>query len=158
MKNPVHETYGNQLRVRACGICVQDERMLLINHSDITENDFWSPPGGGISFGEPATDCLIREFKEETGLNIQVGEFLFACEFIKAPLHAIEFFFSVTIKSGTLKTGTDPEMNPGKQIIREAKFLSWWEIQNMKPQSIHGAFSLVDNPAKITGLRGYFKV
>jgi 8-oxo-dGTP pyrophosphatase MutT (NUDIX family) len=33
-------------------------------------------PGGGIDKGEAIHDALIREVKEETGIDVQVGEFL----------------------------------------------------------------------------------
>ena len=158
MINPVHEIYGNRIRLRACGICVHDHQLLLVNHKHITETDFWSPPGGGIEFGESASACLVREFKEETGLEIRVNHFLFTCEYINPPLHAIEFFFSVSLLGGSIQKGSDPEMDLEKQIIQEVKFLTWDEIKKMHPKMLHGAFGLIDEPAKINDLRGYFKI
>ena len=158
MINPVHELYGNRIRIRVCGICVHDHQLLLVNHKHITETDFWSPPGGGIDFGESATTCLVREFKEETGLHVRVDHFLFTTEFISPPLHAIEFFFRVTLLDGSIKKGVDPEMNSENQIISDVKFLSWDEIKKMNPKLLHGAFALIDEPAKISDLRGYFKI
>lgn len=158
MINPVHEIYGNRIRLRVCGLCIQDDQILLVNHNLIAETDFWAPPGGGIEFGESAAACLVREFKEETGLDVQVGSFLFTTEFIQPPLHAIELFFQITILGGQLKKGIDPEMESKDQIIREVKFLSWDEIKKINPKSLHGAFSLVDEPVKISDLRGYFKI
>jgi 8-oxo-dGTP diphosphatase len=155
MSNPVHEIYGNRIRVRGCGICVVDNAILLVNHSGLGPNDFWSPPGGGVNFGESITDSLVREFKEETGVEIQVQEFLFASEFIQAPLHAIEFFFLVEKTGGKLKTGADPEADT--QIIKDVKFMPWQELKNQR-QNLHGIFKKVDQPSEIMGLRGYFKL
>ena len=132
--------------------------MLLVNHKYLAEADFWVPPGGGISFGEKAEDCLVREFKEETGLTINVGQFLFACEFIQSPLHAIELFFEVSAPEGEVKLGIDPEMGDNNQIIQEARFVSMAEIKTMKTNSLHGLFQLVSKPEQILGLRGYFKL
>ena len=158
MVNPVHEIYGNRIRLRACGICVHDHQLLVVNHKHLAENDFWVPPGGGIQFGETASSCVVREFKEETGLDVRVDHFLFTCEFIKPPLHAIEFFFRVTLLGGTLQKGTDPETDSGNQIIHEVKFSTWEELKLTDPRSLHGAFTLVDEPVKISDLRGYFKI
>ena len=158
MQDSVHELYGNRLRVRACGICIQEEKILLINHTSISEGDFWAPPGGGISFGERAENCVVREFKEETGLTVAVGRFLFACEFIKPPLHAVELFFEVSAKEGTLTKGFDPEMGGKSQIIKEVRFVSEGEIKTMRPNALHGIFQLTSNPYKILDLSGYFKL
>src|SRR5882762_5053673 len=105
MENEVQKFYGNRLRVRACGVCVKDDSILLVNHYGISNQDFWSPPGGGIEFGEGAVDCLNREFNEEAGLSVKTGRFLFACEFIQHPLHAIELFFEVFPLTDQLHVG-----------------------------------------------------
>ena len=158
MRNSINELYGNRLRVRACGICIMDEKLLLVNHNSLSENDFWAPPGGGISFEEKAETCISREFKEETGLTVEVGPFLFACEFIKPPLHAIELFFEVSAKSQTPVVGIDPEMDSKNQIIKEVRFMSGDEIKSMNPDTLHGLFGVASQPTEILRLRGYFKL
>jgi 8-oxo-dGTP diphosphatase len=157
MTNSVYTTFGNKLRVRVCGLCVDNEHLLMINHKGIKTGDFWSPPGGGLQFGETVEACLKREFLEETGLDIEVREFQLICEFIQPPLHAIEMFFWVQINKGVLKTGIDPEMMD-KQIIQEAKFMPWTEITRLSPESRHGIFNLVAESSKIVDLKGHFKL
>jgi 8-oxo-dGTP diphosphatase len=125
-KNLINQ-YGNHLRVRVCGICVQEDKILLINHSSLNEsNEFWSPPGGGLQFGETIEECLKREFLEETNTIISVGKFLKIREFINLPLHAIELYYEVKIESGNVKRGFDPEMD--EQIIQDVKWLSFEEV------------------------------
>jgi len=157
MTDSVYSTFGNKLRVRVCGLCEDNQRLLMINHTGIKSGDFWAPPGGGLEFGETVEACLKREFLEETGLEIEVQDFQLICEFIRPPLHAIEIFFRVKINQGTLKTGIDPEMMD-KQIIQEVKFMSWTQIGGLSPQSRHGIFNLVDESSKILDLKGHFKL
>jgi 8-oxo-dGTP diphosphatase len=88
--------------------------------------EFWSPPGGGLEFGETIEDCLKREFLEETNTIISVGKFLTIREFMKPPLHAIELFYEVKIKSGIVQKGFDPEME--EQIIKDIQWISFEEI------------------------------
>lgn len=127
MNKEIINQYGNQLRVRVCGICVQDGKILLINHSGINESgEFWSPPGGGLQFGETIEYCLKREFLEETNTVISVGKFLKINEFVKPPLHAIELFYEVEIVSGEIQVGFDPEME--YQIIEDVQWLSFAEV------------------------------
>jgi len=157
MENEVQKFYGNRLRVRGCGVCIQNEAMLLVNHHGLSNKDFWAPPGGGIQFGERALDCLTREFNEEAGLSIAVAKFLFACEFIQHPLHAIELFFEVLPLGGHLQPGSDPEEG-SPAIISAVKFMTWNEIEKLPSEQRHGVFNHLDHPSKITTLRGYFKV
>jgi 8-oxo-dGTP diphosphatase len=157
MENEVHSYYGNKVRVRVCGLCQLDKKILLINHSSITKNSFWAPPGGGLKFGESAEDCIKREFIEETGLTIEIEKFLFTCEFIQHPLHAIELFFKVKTLSYNLKMGTDPERG-SPNIIKEVKFKSVTEIQAIPINEIHGIFKYAAHPLKVELLSGFFKL
>ncbi len=157
MKESVQNIYGHRLRVRACGICVEGDSILLANHSGITDGNFWAPPGGGIEFGESASDCLKREFEEETGLKIEVCDFLFACELIIGPLHAIELFFKVNLIGGVLQTGSDPESG-SDQILQEVAFLTWQELNELKMDEIHGIFKIPKEKCEISQIRGYFKL
>lgn len=157
MTNVVHQSFGNQLRVRICGICITETGILLINHSNVGIGSFWAPPGGGMQFGESAEACLKREFLEETGLIVEICDFLFACEFIQEPLHALELFFSVTATGGTLIKGIDPEMGEN-QIIQEVKFFDLIELKRVKSVELHSIFQKVTDPFKIVDLRGYFKL
>lgn len=43
--------------------------ILLIHKID---NDLWALPGGGHDAGESITDTVVREVREETGLNVEV--------------------------------------------------------------------------------------
>lgn len=143
-ENEVRQLYGRKLRLRVCGICLSNDRILMIRHSGVVENeDFWSPPGGGLQFGETAHEALIREFKEETNLEIEVGKLLFVNEFLGPPLHAIELFFQVNCLNNDMVRGYDPEMK--NQIIEEIRWMTWEEIKAIKAQNLHRIFSLVNS-------------
>lgn len=158
MTADVAETYGNRVRVRACGLCVVDEQLLMVNHHGLSSGNFWAPPGGGIEVGESALATLEREFLEETNIRVQAGNLLFVAEFIKSPLHAIELFFKVDFLGGVVKKGVDPEMKDRQQIIAESRFLSWREIGQMDKKELHGIFKYASEPHQIIDLRGYFKL
>jgi 8-oxo-dGTP diphosphatase len=154
MEEEIAKIYGQKVRVRVCGICWDNERLLLVNHLGITPTNFWAPPGGGIEFGQSIEETLTREFLEETGLQIERGKFLFGCEYIHSPIHAIELFYSLDIVAGSLKTGFDPEL----QIIEDTRFMSPAEIKQIPAEELHGIFRLVHSVADLQKLSGFFRI
>ncbi|MFC5270374.1 NUDIX domain-containing protein [Adhaeribacter terreus] len=138
--------YEGKLRVRVCGICIENKKLLLACHKGLLpDRDFWAPPGGGLNYGESVQTCLKREFLEETGLEIKPGRFLFINEFLQPPLHAIELFFEVEVTGGELKQGTDPELAAHEQMISEVSYKNLNELSKIPLAEKHTVFhQLVD--------------
>ncbi|NJN41217.1 MAG: NUDIX hydrolase [Flammeovirgaceae bacterium] len=155
MNQPVQKIAGNRLRVRACGVLADEEGIILVNHRGLYQHSFWAPPGGGINFGESVTKCLVREFKEETSLDIEIEEFLFSTEFIRFPIHALELFFKVHKIGGVLKSGNDPEFKDVQGYSLDVKKMTWPEIELLKKEELHGSFARVKSGKNILDLRGY---
>jgi 8-oxo-dGTP diphosphatase len=158
--NHLHEnivrTFGKRLRLRVCGICFQDDKLLLVRHKALGKKGYLlAPPGGGLQYGESAEACLVREFKEETGLDIKVHRFLFVHEFLTLPLHAIELFFEVEITGGGLTKGTDPEMGDENQIIDQVLYMSAAEIEKEKGDQLHNVLNLYQHPKELLNRQGY---
>ena len=157
IRERIVEQFGNKLRIRVCGLCIEDEEILLVNHHSLNKNgDFWGPPGGGMDFGQSAEENLKREFIEETGLNIEIERFLFVHEYLSPPLHAIELVFKVKRIDGTLKIGLDPELQKDEQIIRNVQFIPFNKIINLGKENIHQMFINVHEISDIANLKGYF--
>lgn len=155
-REEVLRLYGNRLRTRVCGICVTDDRLLMVRHRGIGVNDtFWCPPGGGMQFAETAPEALRREFLEETGLIIEPGELLFVNEFIQPPLHAMELFFTTKVLKGTLLKGGDPEMSAHNQIITEVELMTFDQIKAYPAAEVHRMFQFCHSLDDVFSLRGY---
>lgn len=64
-------------RIGVYGICVKNQKLLLVRASSLTEvAGRWFLPGGGVDYGEEPINALRREVKEETGLNATIGDLL----------------------------------------------------------------------------------
>ena len=138
LKDTIQRQYGQKIRVRVCGLLVTGQGLLLAGLQGlIPEGNFWIPPGGGLEFGETLHQALQREFSEETGLAVNVHELLRLHQFIKPPLHALEFFFRVTHTGGSLVTGSDPELNSAVQLIKEVRFFQLEELKQMPADCLH---------------------
>lgn len=157
-REQVLKLYGNRLRLRVCGLYREGDKLLMVRHRGISStNIFWCPPGGGAQFGEPAPDALIREFMEETGLEVEIGDLLFVNEFMLPPLHALELFFEVRAKGGMLRQGSDPEMSADSQIIQEVRLMTFDEIKSYKPEEVHDLFRYCQSLDDVFTLKGYLK-
>ena len=66
--------YGLTVR----GIIKNDEDEILIvkrHPKSRTDPEMWELPGGKVENGEFFADALVREIKEETSLDVEVGDF-----------------------------------------------------------------------------------
>jgi 8-oxo-dGTP diphosphatase len=69
-----------RFNVRIYGILIMDNHV-LVSDEYIKGNHVTKFPGGGLEYGEGAIDCLIREFKEEMGLEITVAKHFYTTDF-----------------------------------------------------------------------------
>lgn len=154
MTDEILSTYGNRLRVRVCGVCIENDKILLIKHKSITKSGvFYAPPGGGINPKESAIEALKREFSEETGLEIAVNRLLFVNDYVKPPLHGVELFFEVSRLSGELQLGIDPETQ--NQIIESLNWLNISEVKALKSEEKHSFLDLIKSFDEIYTLDKY---
>lgn len=103
------------------GIIIRDEAVLFIEY-DHKRGICYSLPGGSQEVGEDLKKTLVREFKEETSLDIEVGELAFVREFIyKNPdfegwqggIHQVEvvFFCHLQDAQQEAKIGEKPDIS-----------------------------------------------
>lgn len=92
-------------RIAAYALATRDEQVLLTR---ISAKGFhtgsWTLPGGGIDHGEPPRSALVREVREECGVDCRVGELI--------DVHDVHF-------GGTAPSGRDEDFH-GLHLIFEA--------------------------------------
>ena len=81
------------------GIVVENGRLLLLNQ-DTDSGRSWSLPGGKLEDGETLAGALVREMKEETGLDVEPGRLLYVCDHL--PAQVVHMTFEARRTGGTV--------------------------------------------------------
>ncbi|MDB4908009.1 MAG: hydrolase [Gemmatimonadetes bacterium] len=93
---------ANSIRIVAGAICRHGDRILLERGYDPMKAErFYRVIGGGVEFGELASDAVVREWQEELGLALEQLELLGVLEnrftYRGEAGHEVVFLFSVRI-------------------------------------------------------------
>lgn len=114
--------------VRAASILMENGRICLVKQA-VTDTRHWALPGGKLELGEKLSECIAREFKEETGLDVQVRELLYVTDRIVSDpySHLVHMSFLVDrLGDRTLPLEwkhTDPYPSSSSGVIREIKMV-----------------------------------
>jgi len=100
-----------QIRIRAAVILVQDEEILLVRHQK-GRDTYWLLPGGGVEYGETATEAARREVTEETGLEVEVGDLALVAETLApdSSRHLLHLVFRGHLRGGRLQVGREARL------------------------------------------------
>ena len=72
--------------IRVYGILINDDNEVLVSDELIKGNHYTKFCGGGLEIGEGTINCLVREFKEEMNLEIEVISHLYTTDFYQKSL------------------------------------------------------------------------
>jgi ADP-ribose pyrophosphatase YjhB (NUDIX family) len=131
--------------VRIYGLLFDDQQRLLVSDEFIKGNFFTKLPGGGLEIGEGTRDCLKREFKEETGLDVEIGQHIYTTDFFqisafnnKDQIISIYYWVHANDLSG-LNTKTklfDFEPHQIADPTKEAEVFRWVEWHDLSKDTM----------------------
>ena len=75
----------NTINLRVYGVLVNDKKQVLVSDERIYYNNLEVTkfPGGGLELGEGTRDCIIRECKEEIGIDVEVVDHIYTTDFFQ---------------------------------------------------------------------------
>ncbi len=133
--------FRSRIRLVARGLAFRRGRteILLVEGRTARDSRFHHLPGGEIAFMETGRQALIREFREELGLDVNPGDRLFTDEEIfpdgdGSGCHVVSLVYPVTLPP----EATDPDT----LIVREGRRsyeARWYAIGDLDPRHVHPA-------------------
>jgi len=129
-----------KFRVSVYGLLFRGDKLLLQRHPDLKS---FGLPGGGIEIGEGIEDSLRREFKEETGLIVEMGDLVAVTEdfftYEGEDAHSILIIYKVKVVGGELlpmgnqdDTGEVKYIDIGKLTKHNTQRVFWKIIKTLK--------------------------
>lgn len=117
--------------VRVYGILIHENKV-LVSDEHIKGMNITKFPGGGLEFGEGTIDCVIREFKEELALDIEVISHFYTTDFF------VNSAFSVNnqVISIYYLVKTKEEFDPKKTSFKISKVSFDFEKKKEGAQSL----------------------
>ncbi|MGF7231045.1 NUDIX domain-containing protein [Arachidicoccus sp.] len=74
----------NSFNVRVYGLLIDELNNRILVSDEFIRGDYITKfPGGGLELGEGTRNCLVREFKEETDLDVTIGEHFYTTDFFQ---------------------------------------------------------------------------
>lgn len=95
-------------------VVVRGSEVLLIKRGKDPLRGRWLVPGGTVELGETLAEAVVREVREETGLDVVPGEVVFVFDRIDRDATGIRYHYVIidyvcTVAGGTLQAGSDAE-------------------------------------------------
>lgn len=106
---------NKKIRIGAYGLIIRENKIALIKKARGGYKGLLDIPGGGIEHGESPEETLIREIKEEAGvdvlsyelLDVKSNRLVWHDEIFNEDLHQIGILYKVELKDYNLKKSGD---------------------------------------------------
>ncbi len=107
-------------------VIVKDKKVLLVKRKYPAFKGRWALPGGFVDYGETVEKAVVREAREETGLNVEIEELLGVySEPNRDPRgHTVSVVFLCAVKNGKTRSKTNETLG--------CRFFSQKELSRIK--------------------------
>ena len=117
-------------RISAGAIIIHNNKILLVRYNNSSGKTNLVAPGGGVNNEEGLSQAVVREVKEETGVEIVANKILCVEDLYSRKYRMVKVWFLCQMVGGQL------EKTPGAidEAIIEAK---WYTNQELKNETVY---------------------
>ncbi len=113
-------------------VILRDDQVLLVKRGVQPSAGLWSIPGGAIELGETPEEALVREVREETGLDVEPTLLVDVYNYIFEDHERVQFHYVIIDYlcehvAGSPRAGSD---------VSEARWVEISDIDNYKTTSM----------------------
>ena len=106
--------YPDAPRVAVGAVIVDEGRVLLVRRGTEPMMGHWSLPGGLVELGEKLLDAVVREVKEETGLEVEPLELVELINRVLRQGERVQYHYVIAdylcrVTGGVLRASSDAE-------------------------------------------------
>jgi ADP-ribose pyrophosphatase YjhB (NUDIX family) len=108
------------VHIRVTGVVIENDHILLVNQ-DTGSGRAWSLPGGKVEEGESLGTALVREMREESGIEVTVGRLLYVCDYLPGDIHVVHITFEAKRTGGgvgDVTEGVDTRPIRGVEFVK----------------------------------------
>ena len=131
--------------ITACAFVHKNGRLFIAKRADtkIFLPEKFELPGGHIEFGEDIMAGLKREFKEELGLEIRVGNPFYAFTYVSGDKHVIEVDYFAELADPNVDIKLNPEDHSEFRWVTEEEVDEVWDKNDDEYKAVKKGFTLL---------------
>ncbi len=126
---------AKKFNVRVYGLLIENDA-ILVSDEYIKKNKITKFPGGGLEFGEGTVECIVREFQEELGLDIEVTGHFYTTDFYVASAfdpnsQVISIYYMVrSLGPANYRTATEPHSYENREGAQSLRWIALSELKD----------------------------
>lgn len=131
-------------KILICGVLYKGDKILTTKRS-MTKKIFpgeWEISGGHLEKNETHEQCLIREFKEEAGVDIKVGKLAYKYNFVCNYQNYTEYDYLATMKNESQEIILDLAENSEYKWISKNEVEKYFQNSLEKP-AVEKGFEII---------------
>lgn len=125
-----------KFNIRVYGLLIEEEKLLVADEI-IRGKQITKFPGGGLELGEGTIDCIVREFLEETGMEVKVLNHFYTTDFFQPSAfndddQIISIYYALQ-RTGALKPDHVLPVNEKETLLG----LRWIPLREFSEEMVH---------------------
>lgn len=134
------ETEAGRFNYRVCAVLLDGERILAMHDE---RSPYFYLPGGRVRMGERAEDAVLREVREELGIEVRIvrplwlSQSFFNEDVVRVDYHELCLYFLVDASATDLLTRGDRFRGPE---LRHVHDFEWLPFERLKDEYFYPLF------------------